>query len=102
MPTTSAGMTTERENTSWPPADLLPARRGVMAGLVPAIHVLLATKKDVDAHDERGHDDGEREHIMAARGLASGQERRHGRTCSGHPRLTCDEERRGCPRRARA
>ena len=29
----------------------------VMAGLVPAIHVLQATKnKDVDARDERGHD----------------------------------------------
>ena len=29
-----------------------------MAGLVPAIHVLLATKKDVDARDKRGHDGG--------------------------------------------
>jgi hypothetical protein len=29
-----------------------------MAGLVPAIHVLLAaSKKDVDARDKRGHDD---------------------------------------------
>jgi hypothetical protein len=29
----------------------------VMAGLVPAIHVLLvAKKKDVDARDKRGHD----------------------------------------------
>ena len=30
-----------------------------MAGLVPAIHVLLsnATKKDVDARDKRGHDE---------------------------------------------
>jgi hypothetical protein len=28
-----------------------------MAGLVPAIHVLLATKKDVDARDKPGHDD---------------------------------------------
>jgi len=27
-----------------------------MAGLVPAIHALLAAKKDVDARDERGHD----------------------------------------------
>jgi hypothetical protein len=28
-----------------------------MAGLVPAIHVLLAVpKKDVDARDKRGHD----------------------------------------------
>jgi len=27
-----------------------------MAGLVPAIHVLAATKKDVDARDKRGHD----------------------------------------------
>ena len=32
----------------------------VMAGPVPAIHVLLsAHKKDVDARDRRGHDDGE-------------------------------------------
>ena len=29
-----------------------------MAGLVPAIHALLA-KEDVDARDKRGHDDGE-------------------------------------------
>jgi hypothetical protein len=29
----------------------------VMAGLVPAIHVLLCEQKDVDARDERGHDD---------------------------------------------
>jgi hypothetical protein len=28
-----------------------------MAGLVPAIHVLLATKKDVDARHKAGHDD---------------------------------------------
>jgi hypothetical protein len=27
-----------------------------MAGLVPAIHVLLLSKKDVDARDKRGHD----------------------------------------------
>jgi hypothetical protein len=28
-----------------------------MAGLVPAIHVLLeCVEEDVDAHDERGHD----------------------------------------------
>jgi hypothetical protein len=34
---------------------------GVMAGLVPAIHVLLLStmwSKDVDARDKRGHDDG--------------------------------------------
>jgi hypothetical protein len=33
---------------------------GVMAGLVPAIHDLLAMidgKKDVDARDKRGHDE---------------------------------------------
>jgi hypothetical protein len=31
-----------------------------MAGLVPAIHVLLAEfKKDVDARNKCGHDDGE-------------------------------------------
>jgi hypothetical protein len=28
-----------------------------MAGLDPAIHVLAATKKDVDARDKRGHDE---------------------------------------------
>ena len=27
-----------------------------MAGLVPAIHALLDTKKDVDARDKAGHD----------------------------------------------
>jgi hypothetical protein len=33
--------------------------QSVMAGLDPAIHVLLSKKeKDVDARDERGHDDG--------------------------------------------
>jgi hypothetical protein len=30
-----------------------------MAGLVPAIHVFLAQKKDVDARHKAGHDDGE-------------------------------------------
>jgi hypothetical protein len=30
-----------------------------MAGLVPAIHVLDEEKKDVDARDERGHDERE-------------------------------------------
>jgi len=28
-----------------------------MAGLVPAIHVLLAAKEGVDGRDEHGHDD---------------------------------------------
>jgi hypothetical protein len=32
----------------------------VMAGLVPAIHGLLAAKNDVDARDKPGHDEGER------------------------------------------
>jgi hypothetical protein len=33
----------------------------VMAGLVPAIHVLLQNfKKDVDARDKRGHDESVR------------------------------------------
>jgi hypothetical protein len=32
-----------------------------MAGLVPAIHVLAASeKKDVDARDKPGHDEGKR------------------------------------------
>jgi hypothetical protein len=30
-----------------------------MAGLVPAIHVLNAQKKDVDTRDKRGHDERE-------------------------------------------
>jgi hypothetical protein len=30
-----------------------------MAGLVPAIHALAASKKDVDARHTAGHDDGE-------------------------------------------
>jgi hypothetical protein len=30
-----------------------------MAGLVPAIHALLQSKKDVDARDKRGHDEFE-------------------------------------------
>jgi hypothetical protein len=29
----------------------------VMAGLVPAVHALLHSKKDVDARDKRGHDE---------------------------------------------
>jgi len=29
-----------------------------MAGLVPAIHVLIAGKQDVDVRDKPGHDDG--------------------------------------------
>jgi hypothetical protein len=29
-----------------------------MAGLVPAIHVLAAEKKDVDARHKAGHDEG--------------------------------------------
>jgi len=28
-----------------------------MAGLVPAIHVLISKKQDVDARDKRGHDE---------------------------------------------
>ena len=35
----------------------------VMAGLVPAIHVLLLTDKDVDARDKPGHD-AERVHFV--------------------------------------
>jgi hypothetical protein len=30
-----------------------------MAGLVPAIHVLAETEKDVDARHKAGHDDGQ-------------------------------------------
>jgi hypothetical protein len=32
-----------------------------MAGLVPAIHVLVASKKGVDARVKPGHDEGENE-----------------------------------------
>jgi hypothetical protein len=39
----------------------------VMAGLVPAIHVLDAAKRDVDARDEPGHDDRESGPYSAAR-----------------------------------
>jgi hypothetical protein len=52
--------------------------------------------KDVDARDERGHDEA---------GFVAGVNfSRHGRTCSGHPRLYVGAafKRRGCPRRARA
>jgi hypothetical protein len=28
-----------------------------MAGLVPAIHVFISKKQDVDARDKRGHDE---------------------------------------------
>jgi hypothetical protein len=31
-----------------------------MAGLVPAIHVLIAVQKDVDARHKAGHDAGEK------------------------------------------
>jgi hypothetical protein len=38
-----------------------------MAGLVPAIHVLPKSSKDVDARDEPGHDDfRHKERIFAA------------------------------------
>src|SRR5579883_3514209 len=37
-------------------ADFRGHRRGVMAGLGPAIHVLAARKKDVDARAKPGHD----------------------------------------------
>jgi len=33
-----------------------------MAGLVPAIHVLPAEKKDVDARDKPGHDEARTSH----------------------------------------
>jgi hypothetical protein len=40
-----------------------------MAGLVPAIHVFLAkTPQDVDARDERGHDDSEAVNAKGADG----------------------------------
>jgi hypothetical protein len=35
-----------------------------MAGLVPAIHVLQQTKKDVDARHEAGHDDVEHRYLL--------------------------------------
>jgi len=37
-----------------------------MAGLVPAIHVVAAAKKDVDTRDQRGHDESSiRDHLIA-------------------------------------
>ena len=57
----------------------------VMAGLVPAIHVLLvATIKDVDARHKAGHDGGETARSTHRAGNAF---QRHGRACPGHPRL---------------
>jgi hypothetical protein len=35
----------------------LPAKKAVMAGLVPAIHALKLGTKDVDARHEAGHDE---------------------------------------------
>ena len=67
------------------------ASHAVMAGLVPAIHVFSSQhiKKDVDARDKRGHDGSE--YVAAScrqyRGRLTMALHRHGRTCSGHPRL---------------
>jgi hypothetical protein len=36
-----------------------------MAGLVPAIHVFTKRKQDVDARDERGHDERESSDLKA-------------------------------------
>jgi hypothetical protein len=36
-----------------------PSKTGVNALSVPAIHVLVAKKQDVDARHKAGHDDGE-------------------------------------------
>jgi hypothetical protein len=47
---------------------------GVMAGLVPAIHVFTTVPqghKDVDARDKRGHDDGDGDSIRPISGLAA-------------------------------
>src|SRR5579883_342284 len=56
----------------------------VMAGLVPAIHVLPRMQKDVGAR---------------LRGAFAGMTKtlRHGRARPGHPRLAANPERRGCP-----
>jgi len=40
-----------------PPYETTRLTRDVMAGLVPAIHVLLPAQKNVDARDKSGHDD---------------------------------------------
>src|SRR5579883_966070 len=60
------------------------AIHSVMAGLVPAIHVLPHTQKDVDAR---------------LRGAFAGMTKtlRHGRARPGHPRLAAHAEGRGCP-----
>jgi hypothetical protein len=71
-----------------------------MAGLVPAIHVLPVlkiVKEDVDARHKAGHDEREAMRFIV---MAGHKALRHGRTCSGHPRLTCfknRKRRRGCP-----
>ena len=50
-----------------------------MAGLVPAIHVLLLdTAQDVDARHKAGHDEAQ---------YGGDSLTRHGRACPGHPRL---------------
>ena len=41
-----------------------------MAGLVPAIHALLA-KEDVDARDKRGHDDGKAVELCPSASMTS-------------------------------
>ena len=64
MPATSAGMTVQSQSSL------------VMAGLVPAIHVLLSCK-DVDARNKCGHDD--REHCKTWPVVS-----RHGRDEPGH------------------
>jgi hypothetical protein len=45
-----------------------------MAGLVPAIHVFVTVKKDVDARDKRGHD----ESFVATSFLHNEKARLHG------------------------
>jgi pimeloyl-ACP methyl ester carboxylesterase len=42
-----------------------------MAGLVPAIHVLNAEKKDVDARDKRGHDERENRVLRDKNGMTT-------------------------------
>jgi hypothetical protein len=48
-----------------------------MAGLVPAIHVLLAATKDVDARHKAGHDESEWRQKMDANGTG------FAKTCAG-------------------
>src|SRR4051794_41165244 len=71
-----------------------PSQTVVMAGLVPAIHVLARGPKDVDTRHKAGHDVRRRRCVTYGRSACPSQRKhgtalstgRHGRACPGHPR----------------